>query len=139
MRAVEITEDRSLAVVQRPAPEPGPGQVVVDIAYCGIGGSDLHFRDIPALFPAGTVPGHEMSGSVSAVGGGVAGWSIRGSFTYRRSDFDEAIGLLAAGRITSDALIGGVAALEEAEETFQALMAPGNLRTKVLLDPRRIP
>ena len=73
MRAIEIAEDRSLAVVDRPWPEPGPGQVAVDIAYCGICGSDLHFRDVPALFPAGTVPGHEMSGSIGALGEGVGG------------------------------------------------------------------
>ena len=64
-----------LAVVDRPWPEPGPGQVAVDIAFCGICGSDLHFRDVPALFPAGTVPGHEMSGSIGALGQGVGGWS----------------------------------------------------------------
>jgi (R,R)-butanediol dehydrogenase/meso-butanediol dehydrogenase/diacetyl reductase len=75
VRAIEIAEDRSLAVVERPSPEPGPGQVVIDIAYCGICGSDLHLREVPALFPAGTVPGHEMSGAIAAVGEGVAGWS----------------------------------------------------------------
>ena len=76
MRALEIAEDRSLVVVDRPSPEPGPGQVAIDIAYCGICGSDLHLRDVPALFPAGTVPGHEMSGSIAAVGDGVAGWQL---------------------------------------------------------------
>ena len=75
VRTIEIAEDRSLVIVERPSPEPGPGQVALDIAYCGICGSDLHFRDIPALFPAGTVPGHEMSGSIGAVGEGVTGWS----------------------------------------------------------------
>jgi (R,R)-butanediol dehydrogenase / meso-butanediol dehydrogenase / diacetyl reductase len=337
VRAIEIAEDRSLAVVDLAWPEPGPGQVAVDIAYCGICGSDLHFRDIPALFPAGTVPGHEMSGSIAAVGEDVARWGagervcvlpfaqcgdcaacrsgaehvcataiangvglgtgrpggyaervvvdarmlfalpdavddragtlveptavavhalararpapgeriavigagpigmltalvareqgmdvvlisrnpgrarsaevlglrtvapgdsaaafagdppsaviecagsgsaavlalelvaplgrivmvgiapepfaldplpvvfkevdIRGAFTYRRRDFDTAIELLATGRIPSDALISGVAGFEEAEETFQALLAPGNLRTKVLLDPSKV-
>jgi (R,R)-butanediol dehydrogenase/meso-butanediol dehydrogenase/diacetyl reductase len=75
VRAIEIAENRLLAVVERPWPEPGPGQVAVEVAYCGICGSDLHFRDVPALFPAGTVPGHEMSGSIGAVGEGVEGWS----------------------------------------------------------------
>lgn len=75
MRAIEIADDRSLVVVDVPFPQPGPGQVVIEIAYCGICGSDLHFRDVPALFPAGTVPGHEMAGSISAVGEGVQGWS----------------------------------------------------------------
>lgn len=62
-------------IVERPRPEPGAGEVAVDVAYCGICGSDLHFRDIPALFPAGTVPGHEMAGSIGTVGEGVTGWS----------------------------------------------------------------
>ena len=70
MRAIEVAEDRLLAVVERPWPEPGPGQVSVDVAFCGICGSDLHFREVPALFPAGTVPGHELSGSIRALGRG---------------------------------------------------------------------
>ncbi|MFN8223403.1 MAG: alcohol dehydrogenase catalytic domain-containing protein [Gaiellales bacterium] len=57
MRAVEIGVDRLLRVVERPAPAPGEGQVVVDVAFCGICRSDLRFREIPALFPDGAVPG----------------------------------------------------------------------------------
>jgi (R,R)-butanediol dehydrogenase / meso-butanediol dehydrogenase / diacetyl reductase len=76
MRAVKVAEDRRLVTVQCPAPEPGPGQVVVGVAYCGICGSDLHFRDVPELFPAGTVPGHEFSGRIVAVGDRVGGWSV---------------------------------------------------------------
>jgi (R,R)-butanediol dehydrogenase / meso-butanediol dehydrogenase / diacetyl reductase len=75
VRAIEVGEDRLLRVVERPEPRAGAGQVVVEVAYCGICGSDLHFRDVPALFPAGTVPGHEFSGSIAAVGDGVSGWS----------------------------------------------------------------
>jgi 2-desacetyl-2-hydroxyethyl bacteriochlorophyllide A dehydrogenase len=75
VRAVEVAEDRRLVAVQCPAPEPGPGQVLVDVSYCGICGSDLHFREVPELFPAGTVPGHEFSGRIVAVGEGVRGWS----------------------------------------------------------------
>src|SRR4029453_14554565 len=36
----------------------------------------LHFRDVPALFPSGTVPGHELSGRISAIGDDVDGWSL---------------------------------------------------------------
>jgi 2-desacetyl-2-hydroxyethyl bacteriochlorophyllide A dehydrogenase len=71
MRAVEIAEDRRLVTVERASPEAGDGQALVEVAYCGICGSDLHFREVPALFPAGTVPGHELSGRVVAVGAGV--------------------------------------------------------------------
>jgi (R,R)-butanediol dehydrogenase / meso-butanediol dehydrogenase / diacetyl reductase len=73
--AVKVDEDRRLVAVERPAPEPGPGQALIEVAYCGICGSDLHFRDVPELFPAGTVPGHEFSGRIVGVGDGVHGWS----------------------------------------------------------------
>ncbi|HYZ79806.1 MAG TPA: alcohol dehydrogenase catalytic domain-containing protein [Solirubrobacteraceae bacterium] len=76
MRLVEVGEDRRLAVVERPLDAPGTGQVVVDVAFCGICGSDLHFRDVPQLFPAGTVPGHEISGRISELGADVSRWAV---------------------------------------------------------------
>lgn len=76
MRAVTVAEDRRLVAIDAAAPEPGPGQVLLDVAYCGICGSDLHFRDVPELFPAGTVPGHEFSGRIAAVGSDVDGWNV---------------------------------------------------------------
>jgi (R,R)-butanediol dehydrogenase / meso-butanediol dehydrogenase / diacetyl reductase len=75
-RSVEVADDRRLVVVERPISAPGAGQVEVEVAYCGICGSDLHFRDIPELFPAGTVPGHEVSGRISALGEGVGDWCV---------------------------------------------------------------
>jgi (R,R)-butanediol dehydrogenase / meso-butanediol dehydrogenase / diacetyl reductase len=75
-RSVQVGDDRRLVVVDRPVPAPGRGEVEIDVAYCGICGSDLHFRDVPELFPSGTVPGHELSGRISAVGDGVEGWSV---------------------------------------------------------------
>jgi 2-desacetyl-2-hydroxyethyl bacteriochlorophyllide A dehydrogenase len=76
VRTIEVAEDRSLVPVERPDEAPGPGQALVEVAYCGICGSDLHFRDVPELFPAGTVPGHEFSGRIAALGEGVEGWSV---------------------------------------------------------------
>jgi (R,R)-butanediol dehydrogenase / meso-butanediol dehydrogenase / diacetyl reductase len=76
VRAVEVGEDRLLRVVELEAPAPGPAQVALEVSYCGICGSDLHFRDVPALFPGGTVPGHEFSGRITALGAGVEGWAI---------------------------------------------------------------
>ena len=75
MHAVKVAEDRRLVLVECPAPEPGPRQALVEVSYCGICGSDLHFREVPELFPAGTVPGHEFSGRIVTVGDGVDGWS----------------------------------------------------------------
>jgi (R,R)-butanediol dehydrogenase/meso-butanediol dehydrogenase/diacetyl reductase len=75
MRAVAITEDRSLAVVDIDRPVPGVGEVLVDVRYCGICGSDLHMLGMPAeMIPAGHVLGHEFTGVVAGLGPGVGGW-----------------------------------------------------------------
>ncbi|MEU1334509.1 zinc-binding dehydrogenase [Streptomyces sp. NPDC005865] len=53
-------------------PEPGPGQVTVDVAYAGVNFADLKARSdgyrVPAL---PFVPGLEVSGRIRAVGAGV--------------------------------------------------------------------
>jgi (R,R)-butanediol dehydrogenase / meso-butanediol dehydrogenase / diacetyl reductase len=76
VRQIEVADDRSLVLVERPFGGPGAGQVAIDVTFCGICGSDLHFRDVPELFPVGTVPGHELSGRVAALGEGVSGRSL---------------------------------------------------------------
>ncbi|MFJ4172092.1 alcohol dehydrogenase catalytic domain-containing protein [Paenarthrobacter sp. NPDC089714] len=55
-------------------PELQPGQLMLDVAFCGICGSDLHAGE-PDFHP-GTVMGHEFSGVVSGIGPGVKGWSV---------------------------------------------------------------
>jgi alcohol dehydrogenase (NADP+) len=57
--------------------EPGANDVVIDIAYTGICHSDIHqARDEwdPGTFPM--VPGHEIAGTVSAVGGQVSRYAV---------------------------------------------------------------
>jgi threonine dehydrogenase-like Zn-dependent dehydrogenase len=73
-RAVVLTEPGHLEVRSVAPPTPGPGEVVVSIAWVGICGSDVDLRDghrpAPyARYPI--VPGHEWSGTVAAVGAGV--------------------------------------------------------------------
>ena len=61
--------------IQRRA--PGPGDVQIDIAYCGVCHSDLHTvrSEWPGtLYPC--VPGHEIVGHVSAVGSDVSGFKV---------------------------------------------------------------
>ena len=61
--------------IQRRA--PGPRDVQIEIAYCGICHSDLHTvrSEWPGtLYPC--VPGHEIVGHVSAVGGEVTGFKV---------------------------------------------------------------
>jgi len=59
------------------APLPEPGQVVVDVAACGVCASDLHV--VQGITPAGHFPltlGHEAAGTVSSVGDGVTQWQV---------------------------------------------------------------
>ncbi len=52
-------------------PDPGPGEVLVAVAACGVCHTDLHYRDgsINSNFPF--LLGHEAAGTVEAVGDGV--------------------------------------------------------------------
>jgi len=61
-----------LKLVTRPAPDVGPGQVLVEIAACAVCRTDLHVidGDLPkAKLPL--VPGHEIVGRIAAIGEGV--------------------------------------------------------------------
>jgi alcohol dehydrogenase (NADP+) len=57
--------------------DPRPGEVLIDIAYCGVCHSDLHqVRNEwgNSMFPM--VPGHEIVGKVAAVGDRVTKWKV---------------------------------------------------------------
>lgn len=76
MRAVQISEKgAALEVVERPVPEPGRGEALVRVDACGICHSDMFAKE--GLFPGvpfPVTPGHEVAGSVAALGDGVTGW-----------------------------------------------------------------
>ena len=73
MRAVRLLEAHHLEVVEIPAPEATPGEVVIRVDGCGICGSDLTSYKVGLFTDA--VPGHEVAGVIEAVGDGVAGWA----------------------------------------------------------------
>lgn len=73
MKAAVVQHDGTLKMSEFPTPEPEPGGLVVEVAFCGICGSDVHMLDA-GMMPAGSVPGHELSGRIAAVGKGVEGW-----------------------------------------------------------------
>jgi propanol-preferring alcohol dehydrogenase len=62
---------RPLVPVDRPVPEPGPGQIRVKVTACGVCRTDLHLveGDLVPRRP-GVVPGHEVVGVVDALGPG---------------------------------------------------------------------
>ncbi len=57
--------------VERPLPEPGPGEIRVDVRCCGVCRTDLHLAegDLPQR-RRGVTPGHEVVGVVAATGAG---------------------------------------------------------------------
>lgn len=74
MKAVIIPEfgdAEVLRVEQMSIPEPGPGQVAIDVAYAGANFAEILYRrgvvDVPLPF----VPGIEVSGHIRALGEGV--------------------------------------------------------------------
>jgi propanol-preferring alcohol dehydrogenase len=69
MRGVTFIGNRQLEIQEFKDPEPGPGQVVVDVKSSGICGSDLHFYR-PADSPP-YIAGHEPAGIVTKLGEGV--------------------------------------------------------------------
>src|SRR3984957_19181033 len=74
MRAAVVGTGRGGGVVAIERPAPTGGEVVVDVACCGVCGSDLHMLSA-GLVPAGHVLGHEFTGVVADLGPGVTGWT----------------------------------------------------------------
>jgi L-iditol 2-dehydrogenase len=73
MKAVEVQQDGSIAVVERPVPAIGPGDALMRPLACGICGSDL--LDWYVRRKAGTILGHEVAGEIVEVGAGVTGFA----------------------------------------------------------------
>lgn len=77
MRAQRFYADsKTIAVEDVPIPEPGPGEVLVKVAFCGICHSDLSLINgtFPSQLPVVT-QGHEASGTIAKLGPGVTGWT----------------------------------------------------------------
>jgi len=81
VRAFRLNEWRTDPVLTEvPIPEPGPGQVLVQMGGAGACHSDLHFmRDFDGgsvLWQPPFTLGHENAGWVHAFGDGVHGWEV---------------------------------------------------------------
>lgn len=69
---------RPIALNEASAPEPGPGEVVIDVRAAGLCHSDVMYmetggRSMP-YFPM--TQGHETAGVISRIGEGVTGWKV---------------------------------------------------------------
>lgn len=77
MRAMVI-DDGSLTEAELPTPDPGPGQVLIEVAAAGVNRADL--LQLQGMHPpppgAPAHPGLEVSGTVAALGEGVTRWRV---------------------------------------------------------------
>lgn len=83
MKSLLLKEYLQLELADLPKPEPGPDELLVRVAACGICGSDVHGYDgtsgrrIPPI-----VMGHEAAGVVAAAGSGVSRFKVGDRVTF---------------------------------------------------------
>jgi propanol-preferring alcohol dehydrogenase len=66
-----------LVMRERPLPSPGVGEILIAVTACGVCRTDLHIVDGELPHPKlPVVPGHEIVGRVSGLGGGVSGFTV---------------------------------------------------------------
>ncbi|MCP3465299.1 alcohol dehydrogenase AdhP [Bradyrhizobium sp. CCGUVB23] len=74
MKAAVVTSfGKPLEIKDVPVPQPGPGEVLVKVKACGVCHTDLHAAsgDWPVRPVPPFIPGHEVAGTVAALGTGV--------------------------------------------------------------------
>jgi propanol-preferring alcohol dehydrogenase len=78
MRAMLLkTPGEPLELEEVPDPEPGPGQLLIEVGACGVCRTDLHVIDGDLTDPElPLVLGHEIVGRVAAVGEGASGFEV---------------------------------------------------------------
>jgi L-iditol 2-dehydrogenase len=88
MKALLLSEYKHLEIAELPEPKPGPGEVLVRVAACGICGSDVHGYDgssgrrIPPI-----VMGHEAAGTIAMLGDGVGEFAAGERVTFDSTIF----------------------------------------------------
>ena len=126
MRAMVLTAAGTpLELRELSDPEPGPGQVLIDVHACGVCRTDLHIVDGELTEPRlPLVPGHQIVGTVASEGSRFAvgqrvgipwlGWTC-GECRFCTSDREN---LCVRARFTGYTLDGGFAERTVADERF---------------------
>ena len=74
MRVGHLDKIGQVSILERPVPQVDEGEVLIEVAYAGVCGSDLHsFKGTHPFREAPVVLGHELSGTIARLGTGVTG------------------------------------------------------------------
>jgi D-arabinitol dehydrogenase (NADP+) len=76
MKSVVINKPKEIVVMEKEIPEPGPGEVLIQVMASGICGTDQHIYRGEYLGEYPVIPGHEFSGVVSAAGNQVTRFNV---------------------------------------------------------------
>ena len=99
MKAVVYDAPKKYAVKEIPDPEAGPGEVRIKVSQIGVCGTDLHIHngDFNAVFPL--IPGHELVGTVDALGDGVTRFQVGEQVTVNPNIYCGKCEYCLAGRL----------------------------------------
>lgn len=119
MRAVVLSEPNSLAPADVADPEPGAGEVLIEVAACGVCRTDLQIvrGDLP-MRRSPLIPGHQVVGRIAGSGGRVGlAWlgGADGSCRYCRAGLEN---LCDRAEFTGWTRDGGYAELVTARADF---------------------
>ncbi|MGW8482265.1 zinc-dependent alcohol dehydrogenase [Microbacterium sp. NPDC055903] len=83
MLTANYVGDRTIDIREAEPRAPGRGEVQIEVAYTGLCGTDLHILhgNMDARVVTPLVFGHEMSGTIAALGDGVEGWTVGDAVT----------------------------------------------------------
>jgi 2-desacetyl-2-hydroxyethyl bacteriochlorophyllide A dehydrogenase len=76
MKAAVLTETGKIEIKEVPPPEPGPGEVAIQVTLAGICGSDNTLFQGGCGVPLPVIPGHEAIGRIKKIGEGVSGLDV---------------------------------------------------------------
>lgn len=77
MKAVQAAAEGGIVVDEVPEPDPGPGQVLVEVAGAGLCHSDVLISQMPDVYGGGPFTlGHETGGRIAGWGPGVSGLEV---------------------------------------------------------------
>ena len=90
MRTASYIGDGTVEVGEADVIAPAPGEVQIAVSYTGLCGTDLHILhgNMDARVATPLVFGHEMSGTIAAVGAEVTGWAVGDAVTVMPLDWD---------------------------------------------------